>query len=436
MVTARRKVPAEVPALPAKGKAVRKTRTPDDNRRPGGTDAFRDMLKTSVNDVLKAAAKETKKAQPRTVNAVFSDADCAAFFLDEDARMAEVKYWVDTGIAPLNWLISSGRGLPVGRSLELWGAKGTFKSALAQFLSCRMQSAFAGSIVLYGTAEGDLNGDHLDGYGVDRSRFLAVRLPYMEAAQDIYQASLEVVQRFHSEAYQKKNPYGVVPLCAVWDSMAQTPPLAEKLERHSSSSHVGLQARLMSKFARKITEPMSHIPMTMILINQLRSSIGVMYGDPSVRPCGQAMDFACSTIIRTKIKKTLKKTVEGRDVKWGYILELDGSKARLAPPHRRIEIIGSFRKGPDVLRTAYHNLEGLDLLEPAGKKGETIPGIVDTPFTSKEWRDVFAENEPAINAAIVNRLNEIEAKAYEDDGEPDELREEDPVDRSEEEDDE
>lgn len=45
---------------------------------------------------------------------------------------------------------------------------------------------------------------------------------------------------------------------------------------------MGLQARLMSKALRKITGSLSKSHTTVVFINQLRSKIGVMYGNPEV----------------------------------------------------------------------------------------------------------------------------------------------------------
>ena len=48
------------------------------------------------------------------------------------------------------------------------------------------------------------------------------------------------------------------------------------------SSHVGVQARLMSQALRKLTGSISKLNCVAIFINQLREKVGVVYGSPEV----------------------------------------------------------------------------------------------------------------------------------------------------------
>lgn len=69
---------------------------------------------------------------------------------------------------------------------------------------------------------------------------------------------------------------GAVDLVVV-DSVAALVPRSE-IEGDMGSSHVGLQARLMSQALRKITGGLNQTGTTIIFINQLREKIGVMFG--------------------------------------------------------------------------------------------------------------------------------------------------------------
>jgi len=67
----------------------------------------------------------------------------------------------------------------------------------------------------------------------------------------------------------------------VVDSVAALVPRTE-LEGDMTEQQMGLQARLMSKALRKITGSLSKSQCTVIFINQLRSKIGIMFGNPEV----------------------------------------------------------------------------------------------------------------------------------------------------------
>ena len=77
---------------------------------------------------------------------------------------------------------------------------------------------------------------------------------------------------------------------------------------------MGLQARLMSKALRKITGSLSKSQCTVIFINQLRSKIGMMYGNPEVTAGGNALKYYSSVRVDIRRKEVLKEN-EGITVK-------------------------------------------------------------------------------------------------------------------------
>jgi recombination protein RecA len=93
----------------------------------------------------------------------------------------------------------------------------------------------------------------------------------------------------------------------VVDSVAALVPRAE-LEGEMSDNQMGLQARLMSKALRKITGSLSKSSCTVIFINQLRSKIGVLYGNPETTCGGNALKFYSSVRLDIRKKEVLKES--------------------------------------------------------------------------------------------------------------------------------
>ena len=91
----------------------------------------------------------------------------------------------------------------------------------------------------------------------------------------------------------------------VVDSVAALVPRAE-LEGDMTDVQMGLQARLMSKALRKITGSLSKSQTTVIFINQLRSKIGIMFGNPEVTAGGNALKFYSSVRVDVRRKELLK----------------------------------------------------------------------------------------------------------------------------------
>jgi recombination protein RecA len=74
-----------------------------------------------------------------------------------------------------------------------------------------------------------------------------------------------------------------VPVTIIWDSVAASAPKAE-LEGEYDQNTIGLQARVIGKGMRKITNIIGNQNVLFLLINQQRMKIGVMFGDPCVSP--------------------------------------------------------------------------------------------------------------------------------------------------------
>jgi len=88
------------------------------------------------------------------------------------------------------------------------------------------------------------------------------------------------------------------------DSVAAMTPIKE-LEDEIEKANMALQARLISKMMRVLTPRlrrnryMAKAPScSIIFLNQLRSKVGIVYGNPEVTPGGEGKDFYYSVMIR------------------------------------------------------------------------------------------------------------------------------------------
>lgn len=101
----------------------------------------------------------------------------------------------------------------------------------------------------------------------------------------------------------------------VVDSIAALVPMKE-VESSAEDAHVGLQARLVGSFIRKITSSLikerrrGHY-VTVLFLNQFRLKIGVSFGDPRTLPGGKALEFATSVQIIIKNKENKGRSSVG-----------------------------------------------------------------------------------------------------------------------------
>jgi recombination protein RecA len=124
---------------------------------------------------------------------------------------------------------------------------------------------------------------------------------------------------------------GLVDVVIV-DSVAALIPRAE-LDGEIEDSHIGIQARLMSKGLRKIKGKMSKSQTTVVFINQIRHKIGVMFGSPETTPGGLALKFYAS--IRAQINKG--SPLKDKDTTVGFRPTFKIIKNKVAAPFTTAE---------------------------------------------------------------------------------------------------
>ena len=246
-----------------------------------------------------------------------------AYNLSQDESPTHVKRWISTGSKLLDYICSNRKngGLPEGRIIEIFGPPSIGKSHIATQIAKTTQAM--GGIVVYIDTENATSVENLAMLGVDVSK----RFVYVDT-----HCTEEVFQVAESTILKTKGMSKDVPITIVWDSVAASSPKAELLGDYDKES-IGLQARAISKGMRKITGVIGQTNTLFIILNQIRTKIGVMYGDPDVTPGGKAIPFHASTRIKLGAGQQIK---DGDDV-IGIHVSAKTIKNKVAPPFRKID---------------------------------------------------------------------------------------------------
>ena len=211
-----------------------------------------------------------------------------AYNLSCDTSPTHVNRWISTGSKQLDAIISNRRdgGLPEGRIVEIFGPPSIGKSHIATQIAKSTQQL--GGIVVYIDTENATSIDNLRALGVDISK----RFVYVDT-----HCTEEVLSIAESTIIKAKAMDKDVPVTIIWDSVAATSPKAE-LDGDYDKESIGLQARAISKGMRKITGVIANEKVLFICLNQIRTKVGVMYGDPTTTPGGVAIPFHSSVRIK------------------------------------------------------------------------------------------------------------------------------------------
>ncbi|GIK54541.1 MAG: recombinase RecA [Chloroflexi bacterium] len=224
-----------------------------------------------------------------------------------DARHLQVEA-IPTGALSLDIALGVG-GLPRGRVIEIYGPESSGKTTLCQHIIAEAQKQ--GGICAFVDMEHALDPLYAERCGVDINN-LYVSQP------DTGEQALEI-----AEALIRSGTMDVV----VVDSVAALVPRAE-IEGEMGDAHVGLQARLMSQALRKLSGAIKQTNTVMIFTNQLRSKIGVMFGNPETTSGGNALKFYASVRLDIRRTETIKA---GSDVV-GSRAVVKVKKNKVAPP--------------------------------------------------------------------------------------------------------
>ena len=261
-----------------------------------------------------------------------------AFFLDGDTKApSEVKGWVGSGSSMVDLAISNRKegGFPIGRISEITGLEASGKSLLAAHALANCQKA--GGLAVYIDTENAISREFLEAIGLDLNKMLYVPL---ETIEDIFEAIESIVIKI-----RESNKDRLVTI--VVDSVMGASTKIEMAKEFDKDGYATSKAIILSKGMRKLTNMIGRNKICLIFTNQLRTRLGVAFGDPYTTSGGKAIPFHASVRLRLKSVGQIKVKKDGVDQAIGIKTRCQVVKNRMGPPLKTIDYDIYFESGID-----------------------------------------------------------------------------------------
>jgi recombination protein RecA len=297
-----------------------------------------------------------------------------------------VTYYVDTGSLALNYSCSGrfmGGGIPGGRLTEIYGPSSSSKSLI-------------GSNLLFATQK-------MGGIAVLLDVENAINKEFMKKAShvnidQVLRFTPETLERcFHKmyiiiESIRKRDKN--IPIVIVYDSLSVSPCERELREIQlpdkytqadfkrivKSNQQPGERARVCSTELRKLNTVMEKHNATVVILNQTREKIGVMYGNPETSGAGgNSLPFYASLRLRPQTQKKIEYTLVGKKKKCvGVNVKYKNVKNRSYRPFVEVEGVQlTFEKGINPISGLLFPMLDAARIKSVGKYYHVNPEYTD-----------------------------------------------------------
>ena len=347
------------------------------------SDSLANTLADSINKQFKGQALKT------------------AFFLagDNDAP-THVTEFISSGCSMLDLAISNrpNGGFPVGRITEITGLEASGKSLLAAHTLAETQKR--GGLAVYIDTEAATSAEFLEAIGADLKTMLYVPL---ETIEEIFETIETIV-----DGVRKSDKDRLVTI--VVDSIMGASTKIEMAAEYDKDGYATSKSIILSKAMRKVTNWIARERICLIFTNQLRTKLGVSFGDQWTTAGGKAIPFHASVRLRLKNTGQIKAKINGVEQIVGSKTNVQVVKNRIGPPHRKVDYEIYYDSGIDNYGGWLTIMKTFDIVTQSGahytlQDVDHVTGEVygEIKFQSKNFFDKVI-NIPAVKERLYSRI--------------------------------
>ena len=307
-----------------------------------------------------------------------------SFLSDQDINLG----FINTGSFALNKVVSGkyNGGWPIGRVVEIMGNPSTGKTLFISHAFSEAQKLGYYTIML--DNEFAYDSAFAKKLGVDPTK-LIYEAP--ETVPECFEKAEELMQKIREVDKD-------TPIVIAIDSLAgQSKKEKEKEIKDFDPMDGGVRAKEIGQCLRHINPKLRENKALLLVINQVRSKIGVMYGNPDTRSGGgKALEFYCGVCLNLTSNKTSDVLKDKNDQPIGIKGRIKNTKNKVTVPFQECDFELFYDKGLNP----YYGLEQVaieaGLLEKNGA-WYTIKSSQKKFQGEEELQKYITSNEEVIN---------------------------------------
>lgn len=312
----------------------------------------------------------------------------------EQISPTDIPFWASTGSDILDIIISNIKngGMPFSKIVQLSGLQGSGKSFIGSHVLANTQKQ--GGIAIYIDSQASVNRDFLKNIGIDLQKLIYI-------PENSTQKIFTIIQKLIGKIRQRESNK---PVAILIDSITASSTQSEIEGEYKKQGWNTDKAIILSKAMRKLTTLLGKQKILLMINSQVRTNLGVTFGDKYTTPGGHAIKFHASVRLRlskaTKIKDAKNNIV-------GINLKIQIIKNRLAPPHKTCQIPLYFTSGIDNYQSWLAVLKNNDITN-----GRSIQ------FNNKKYSFTMAtfgtvvEQNPELKQYLYDKLCDILISKY------------------------
>ncbi len=301
--------------------------------------------------------------------------------------------FIPTGCKMLD--LALGGGWAERRIANVVGDKSTGKTLLAIEASVNFTKKYKDSIVRFRECESAFMPSYAAALGLPL-RKVDFGEP-LDTIEDLFEDLTSVISK------------AKYPELYIVDSLDALSDRAE-LERKMDEGSYGMtKAKNLSQLFRRLVRDMASSNVTLLIVSQVRSKIGLSFGRGTTRSGGRALDFYASQVVYLTSGSTVAKTIKGVKRIVGVDVKARVDKNKISLPFREAAFQMLFGYGVDDTAASLDWLQQVGHLSDLGIKNKISKKelkVIKRQYTSGTSEPDIHPSE--IRAAVTKRWYEIE----------------------------